>query len=183
MFGIFSNHSLDDETVYDDDWILHASDQDHMPYYRKMSTLEDSTSMDGNCAHAQPGFGKNEMYPCFDEKVTYGLAVIGLDVQGTLPVSLQVDITSEPNVRRWATPAQIHGTVSVSGLQAGRKYKLFRYSSTESLPSAAPFTGAEYETLFTADAYTWTYNDPHTFPSNGATYYVAAAVDSDTVVV
>lgn len=58
MFGIFSNSSLDDLTVYDDDVILHASDQDYMPYYRRMDTLEDSTEMEGNCAIAQPGFGE-----------------------------------------------------------------------------------------------------------------------------
>jgi hypothetical protein len=27
MFGLFSNHPLNDTNVYDDDWILHASDQ------------------------------------------------------------------------------------------------------------------------------------------------------------
>jgi hypothetical protein len=37
-----------------------------------MVTLEDSTAMGGNCAAAQPGFGKNEMYPCIDKSVTYG---------------------------------------------------------------------------------------------------------------
>ena len=42
---------------------------------RAMSTLEDSIAMEGNCNDAQPGFGKNEMYPCIDENVTYGLAV------------------------------------------------------------------------------------------------------------
>ena len=47
---------------------------DKQPYYRPMSTLEDSVKMDGNCANAGSGFGRNEMYPCFDEKVTYGLA-------------------------------------------------------------------------------------------------------------
>ena len=55
-----------------------------MPYYRAMSTLEDTTDMDGNCAAAQPGFGKNEMYPCIDEAVTYGLAVTGLAVDYAL---------------------------------------------------------------------------------------------------
>ena len=31
MWGIFSNHPLDDPNVYDDDWVLHASDQDYLP--------------------------------------------------------------------------------------------------------------------------------------------------------
>jgi hypothetical protein len=182
IFGIFSDKALDDETAYDDDWILHASDQDSLPYYRKLSTLEDSTSMNGNCAKAQAGFGKNEMYPCFDEKVTYGLAVTGLAVKGTLPVSLSVDITSEPNVRSWQKASQIHGTATVSGLTAGQKYALFRYSGTQSLPSAAPFTGYERKTAFTATGSTWTYKDPHTFASNSATYYIAAPVADGVVV-
>lgn len=183
LFGIFSDHALDDETAYDDDWILHASDQDLMPYYRKMSSLEDSTDMNGNCANAQPGFGKNEMYPCFDEKVTYGLSVTGLAVTGTLPVSLSVDITSEPNVRFFQKASQIHGTVTVSGLQAGKKYVLYRYSGTESLPSAAPFTGAEHTTPFTSTGSTWTHEDPITFASNSATYYVATEATDDSIVV
>ena len=34
LIGIGSNHSLDDLTVYDDDWILHFSDQDLQTYVR-----------------------------------------------------------------------------------------------------------------------------------------------------
>ena len=71
IYGIYSKHSLDDATVYDDDIIVHQSDQDDLPYYRRMDTLEDTRKMDGNCASAQAGFGKNEMYPCFYESVTY----------------------------------------------------------------------------------------------------------------
>jgi len=183
MFGIFSDHPLDDENVYDDDWILHASDQDLMPYYRKMSTLQDSTTMDGNCANAQPGFGRNEMYPCFDQHVTYGLAVTGLDVKGTLPVSLEVDITEEPNVRQSGRAKAVHGSVTVSGLQSGKKYTLYRYAGTDTLPKSAPFSGAEHETPFTATGSTWTFQDPNTFMSNTAVYYVAAAAAEEAVAV
>jgi hypothetical protein len=49
-----------------------------------MGTLEDSTSMDGNCAKAGHGWGQNEAYPCIDSNVTYGLAVSGLQVTGTV---------------------------------------------------------------------------------------------------
>jgi len=176
MFGIYSNHSLDDLTVYQDDWILHASDQDYEPYYRPMSTLEDDLSMQGNCRHAGSGFGKNEMYPCFDEKVTYGLAVTGIAVKDSLPVSLQVDITQEPNVRSGSRPKPVHGKVTVSGLTSGSNYTLFRYKSTADLPTAQPFAPkAEYITDFVATGKNWTYNDPHTFESNSATYYLAAS--------
>jgi len=176
MFGIYSNHSLDDQTVYSDDWILHASDQDYEPYYRPISTLEDTLSMQGNCRHAGSGFGKNEMYPCFDDHVTYGLAVTGINVQGTLPVSLSVDITKEPNVRSGSRPSQIHGKVTVTGLTSGTSYTIYRYKSTADLPSKQPFApNAEYTTDFVASGTSYTWSDPHTFASNSATYYLAAA--------
>lgn len=172
MFGIWSNHPLSDATVYDDDWIVHASDQDYEPYFRPMKTLEDDLNMRGNCLHAGSGFGKNEMYPCFDEKVTYGLAVTGLNVKGTLPVALEVDITEEPNVRSGARPKQVHGKVTVSGLTTGGSYTIYRYNSTSSLPAGPPFKGAVHG--FKATGSSYSYSDPSTFASNTAVYYLAA---------
>ena len=140
--------------------------------------------MDGNCDTAQPGFGKNEMYPCFDELVTYGIvksrnfgfsmcvtyltlgpkmgvprgncppnfqhvptcvflvagvAITGLAVEGSLPVSLTVDSYQEPNVRSFQKPSQLHATATVHGLKAGQAYSLYRFNSTELLPAAQPF--------------------------------------------
>jgi len=176
MFGIYSNHSLDDSTVYADDWILHASDQDYEPYFRPMSTLEDDLRMEKNCRNAGSGFGKNEMYPCFDEKVTYGMAVTGINVEGTLPVSLVVDINAEPNIRSGGRAKAVHGKVTVSGLTSGKSYTLYRYKSTASLPSRPPFaTGAEYTHDFTASGPSYVYSDPNSFLSSSATYYLAAA--------
>jgi hypothetical protein len=175
IFGIFSNYSLDDPTVYPDDVIVHASDQDYEPYYRAMSTLEDTLLMEGNCLDAQPGFGKNEMYPCFDDQVTYGLAVTGMKVNGSLPVSLSVDIVAEPNVRYFQKAIPVHGTVTVSGLNAGSSYTLFRYDSTDSVPATPPFdTTAQHITNFVASADTWLYKDPISWMSNTAVYYLAA---------
>jgi len=181
MWGIYSNHPLNDTNVFDDDWILHASDQDKLPYYRPLNSLDDSTRMDGNCKNAQPGFGRNEMYPCFDEHVTYGLAVKGLAVTGGLPVSLSTDgAVEEPNVRTGASPTLLHGTVTVSDVKPGGRYVLYRYNSTESLPSGPPFQSSSFASkkAFVATGSTWTYDDPMGFPSSGATYYVAAAADT-----
>ena len=50
MYGLYSNHPLTDETVYDDDVILHASDQDFDSYYRPLNSLDDTLAMSGNCA-------------------------------------------------------------------------------------------------------------------------------------
>ena len=68
MYGLYSNHSLNETTVYDDDVIVHTSDQDLNPYYRRIRSLPDGLDMTGNCKDAQPGFGKNEMYPCFTKQ-------------------------------------------------------------------------------------------------------------------
>merc|ERR1711998_257143 len=118
---------------------------------------------------------------CIDEDVTYGLAITGLAVEGTLPVTLEIPDTSEPNVRSWSSPSNLHGTVTVSGLEAGKDYVLYRYSGTDTLPSKAPFTGYEDMTTFTAQDSTWKFEDPKTFKSNSATYYVA--VEANSVVV
>lgn len=122
-------------------------------------------------------FGKNEMYPCFDSSVTYGLAVTGLAVTGTLPVSLSTDgAVSEPDTRQGQPPAALHGTVTVSGLTSGTSYVLYRYNGTAALPLGPPFdVNYEFKVPFVATAATWTYVDPQTFLSNTATYYVAVA--------
>lgn len=174
--GIFSNHSLEDPEVYDDDVILHASDQDLEPYYRPLNSLDDTIAMSGNCANAGSGFGKNEMYPCFDSHVTYGLAVTGLDVNGTtFPVSLSTDgAVSEPDTRMGAPPSSLKGTVTVRGLTPGTKYILYRYLGTETLPTGPNNfnVGFQYATPFTASAESWTLKDPKPFASNTAIYYV-----------
>jgi len=184
MWGIFSNHSLDDPEVYDDDVILHGSDQDLETYYRPMSTLEDDSNMEGNCKEAGAGFGKNEMYPCVDKDVTYGISVTGLATKGTLPVSLTVDTTQEPDVRMFQKPSEVHGTVTVSGLTAGSSYVLYRFKGTENLPAGPDFEqGSSYSRIpFNATDTTWTYADPEPFMSNTATYYVATPAPYSIVV-
>ena len=63
MWGIYSNSSLGDSTVYPDDVIVHGSDYapdgaDNLGYFRRMDSLVDTTDMNGNCSEAQPGVGK-----------------------------------------------------------------------------------------------------------------------------
>ena len=184
IYGIFSNHSLNDTRVYDDDWIVHASDQDKEPYYRAFSTLEDTPAMEGNCRDAQAFPGKNEMYPCFDSSVTYGVAVKGLSVtEASLPLALEVrdlnhnDIR-EPDVRLW--PKWLHhsiplqGTVHITGLVSGEAYTLYRYNSTVNVPEGPPYDRtAERVKHFVAPNTEWFYEDPKPFESHSATYYVA----------
>ena len=186
MWGLFSNHPLDDENVYDDDWIVHGSDQDYLPYYRPLNSLHDNTSMSGNCAHAGSGFGKNEMYPCFDESLTYGLAVRGLAINApTLPLVLSTDgAVREPNTRSGAPATALKGTVTISGLIANRRYVIYRYDGTDALPTEPPFNRGHTITIhFVAAGPTHEWSDPKPFSSDSAVYYVCVpgedAVASD----
>ena len=114
---------------------------------------------------------------CFDQSVTYGLAVTGLNVSGTLPLALTTDgAVSEPNVRMGAPPANLHGDVWVSGLTAGASYAIYRYNATALLPFGPPFenTAFEVRTPFVASGATFHFADPKTFLSNTAVYYIAA---------
>jgi hypothetical protein len=182
IWGFGSNHPLDDPNVYDDDWLVHGSGQDLHSYYRTFASLEDTAAMKGNCGKAQLGIGRNEMYPCIYDQVDYGLAITGIAVEGSLPVSLSVDRQSEPNVRSWAQEAQLHGTVSVRGLRKGRRYALYRYASTAALPAGRPFNRTcEYTVRFVAQGDSWSYQDTHPFPSSGATYYIAVPEEGTAV--
>lgn len=83
-----------------------------MAAHRRFHSLEDSTKMDGNCAVAQAGFGRNEMYPCINDQTDYGIAIMG--VKGSvLPVSLAVDNKEEPNIREGQHPSLMHATASL----------------------------------------------------------------------
>lgn len=97
-----------------------------------------------------------------------------------MPVTLDVDKQVEANVRMWASPDELHGKVTVSGLTAGHGYTLYRYGSTESFPTGSDLSGYEHKQQFTAEGTTWTYEDPNTFSSHSATYYLAVP---DTAVV
>ena len=79
-------------------------------------------------------------------------------------------------MRVFAPPAKLHARVTVSGLHTGSSYTLSRFTG---LPVAnAPSEGIESTVNFTASAETWVYADPAPFASDGATYYVATALEA-----
>jgi hypothetical protein len=119
---------------------------------------------------------------CIPQDVDYGIAVTGVvDPQHvTLPVSLSVPSSSEPNVSQGASPVQMTGTVTVRGLSSGVTYSLYRYDDYTTVPSAA--SAADYATSsyihrtdFTATGSTWTLVDPNTFTSDGSSTYRCVA--------
>jgi len=174
IIGFGTNHGLDDAEVYDDDWLLHFSDQDLHPYYRHFNTLQDDTKMQGNCKNAQAGPGRNEMYPCIFDQVDYGLAVTGLNTTvSTLRIVLDVDRQDEPDVRFFQRPVSLYGTLRVFGLQKGSTYVLYRFKGIQALPSSKFDSGYEHKTTFGAQADSWLFADPSPMLSSGAYYYIA----------
>eukprot|EP00935_MAST-01C_sp_MAST-1C-sp1_P002294 g2294.t1 len=175
VLGIGSNHSLNDTTVYDDDWLVHLSDENEhelVTYYRTFGSLQDGFAMKGNCLHSDPT--RSCAYPCFFEQVTYGIAVKGfLKEKPTLPVSIDVDTMEEPDSRDHQKPIRMHANITVRGLSSGSAYILYRFSGFNSFPASGT-SGYESKVSFTAPAAgVWRYRDPKTFLSNGAVYYIA----------
>ena len=126
------------------------------------------------------------MYPCFDQSVTYGLAVTGLAVKGALRVALSTDgASAEPNIRTGSSPKLLHGNVTVSGLKPNGHYTLYRYNSTQNLPAGPPFAASAFESKLSFESHgaSWSWADPNPFSSAGATYYVAAVAEDEAPVV
>eukprot|EP00928_Gymnodinium_smaydae_P062354 TRINITY_DN46239_c0_g1_i1.p1 TRINITY_DN46239_c0_g1~~TRINITY_DN46239_c0_g1_i1.p1 ORF type:complete len:380 (+),score=36.01 TRINITY_DN46239_c0_g1_i1:52-1140(+) len=184
IVGIGSNHDLSDEVVYDDDWLLHHSNQDLMPYYRTFGSLQDDLNMNGNCQNASTSAPNREAYPCFYEQVAYGMAATGFDTNASvLAVHIDVDKQQEPNVRLMEKPINLHATVTVRGLVPGKSYILYRYEGFNSFPSADLEEGYDRKVKFVAATEEWTYDDADSFLSDGALYYMAAADDAKTLLI
>ena len=68
------------------------------------------------------------------------------------------------------------GTVTVNDVTVGSNYTLYRFNSTEALPSQPPFAPtAQYAVPFTATTNPFVWVDPNTFLSSSSVYYLAAA--------
>lgn len=178
VLGIGSNRSLEDPTVYGDDWVVHLSDEPDergvralATYYRTFESLEDGFAMDGNCLRADPA--RSCSYPCFYDEVTYGIAVRGFARSGppTLPVRIAVDIDEEPDPREGQKPVSMHATVEVRRLTTGKAYTLFRFDGFNAFP-AEGVVGYASKLDFTAEAGEWRYRDPAGFKSDSAVYYI-----------
>jgi hypothetical protein len=140
---------------------------------RAFSTLSATRS---SCASSSTQGG------CIPTDVDYGIAVTGIVDPGhaTLPVSLSVAQSSEPNVSLDASAVPMTATVTVSGLTAGKAYALLRYDDYTQVPTsgaAADFLASSYTHRidFTATGPGWTQADPTPFTSSGASVYRAVA--------
>lgn len=175
-FPRYSKQPLNGTEVRDDDIIVHGSDYspdgaDNLGYFRTFDSLLDDKKMEGNCADAGDGYGKNEMYPCIYDFKTYGTAITG--VQGVtpdeVPVAVLVDTTDEPDVREDEAPTPLTATVIIDG-DADEKFTVYRFDGGDNFPAGDDFSGATsvYEGVSTGG---WV--DPNTFMSNTSVMYRA----------
>jgi hypothetical protein len=190
FWRIYSNHSLDDLTVYDEDIVQHGSDyapdgEANAGYFRNFSSLLDDTDMEGNCLNAQPGYGKNEMYPCIYETITYGYSMMGLDSEEvaagkTLPLSLFVNCTDEPDVRQREAPALLQGHITVAKLTAGVSYSVFRWDDYTTFPTTGSFAASKYSYIYSFEATSNLHDfyDDNLFWSDQSVVYACVATES-----
>lgn len=191
VWGLFSNHSLDDTTVYPDDVLVHGSDYGAYhkiqgpSLYRRFDQLADSKKMDGNCSIAQEGVGHNEYYPCVpNDGRDWGFAITGVaNASSTdVPVSLAVDRFDEPNVEEGQDPVQLHGTVTVGpGLKDGETYDLYTWTDAAHIPADGDYAKSQYtrKTSFKATGDSHVFKDPQTIASDGVTFYRAQASSAE----
>ena len=145
VWGIYTNLSLDDPTVSENDWLVHGSDWDQNGYHREFSTLVDTAKMEGNCANAGTHPGTNEAYPCIYDEVDYGYAITGNQdpKNRTVPAVLIVDNHSEPNINEGRSPAVVHGVLNAT-VVAGQSYTIYRYDGKENVPTDSNFEAGKY---------------------------------------
>ena len=82
-----------------------------------------------------------------------------------------MDQSSEPDVTRGQRPSRMTGTVTVTGLQVGQSYELWRWDSVE---SAYDYANASKTVPFiaqNASSRSFVYADPDPIISNTAVYY------------
>lgn len=195
MWGILSNHSLNQSDYYDSDVIIHGANYgaggsvEGASLYRTMASLPDTRQMDGNCKDAQKGIGRNEFYPCIQTERDFGWAITGIEYSTTdrnaaviQRVSLDVDRYDEPDLRQAAAPAALKATLTVHApLAKGGHYRIMRWDDYHRVPTRSSSTntntntaGAGFDSshdFVASDDGPHIYQDPIPVLSNGTSYY------------
>jgi hypothetical protein len=176
--GVASQHPLsptyyaNDVLTFSDNglWTGTASGQPQYAFSYEFAAIQATRQQ----ANARSG----NIYSLADAVRDYGIAITGIADPNheTLPVRVATSVDYETpqivdgsNTRPAPMPLAL--TVTVSGLHAGAKYNLYRYSSVASVPTSA-FNGHR-----SAAADEWS------FTATGATYTLEQAVVSDEEVI
>eukprot|EP01063_Lacrimia_lanifica_P034686 TRINITY_DN6473_c0_g1_i1.p1 TRINITY_DN6473_c0_g1~~TRINITY_DN6473_c0_g1_i1.p1 ORF type:complete len:327 (+),score=45.49 TRINITY_DN6473_c0_g1_i1:219-1199(+) len=168
VIGISSDHPLDDETVYENDRVLHYDDAGLRTISRTFDSLP-ARRWDGP---GHPVLCQGWYSYCIGYPYGFGWAIKGFtDAKEDVAMAASLSISpsrSEPDTRAGQKPAPITGTLTATGLTSGAKYDIYRWDSAA---TAFTYTDAYKKTSFTAAEATYQYADPDTFMSNSATYY------------
>jgi len=163
VIGIQSNHPLDNTTVFDDDVVLHYTDNGIQTVRRRLTSMDASSAWDGR--RADCGSSPYCMGP-----YAFGWAVHGfLDDAVALPASLRIEPSnSEPDTRNGEHPGPLNGTLHVSGLTVGISYDIYRWDTVE---DAFAYDHRFKKTSFRAEDIAFIYEDSQYIQSDGTTYY------------
>jgi len=167
VVGIQSNHPLNDTTIYDDDVVVHYTDDGTNAVHRKMTTLPCKWAGVGHrasCGWYRYGLG----FP-----YGFGWAVKGFTPDAkqdtAMPAFLHVQPwKQEPDTRSGEKPTALMGTLTATGLTAGAAYDIYRWDSVD---LAFTYTAEYKKASFKAASDTYTYTDDKSFQSDGTTYY------------
>lgn len=165
VYGIYSNHPLDDPKWYDDDYVVHSTDIDFYSYYRRFDSLPANVTSYNT---TKCPMGDYSGYPCVWFERGFGWAITGVEdrAKGRVPVTLHVDRTFEPPPNR--PPTKFKGTLGIKPLQVGVSYEVWRWDN--STIAYNYLAGSVLHRFVAADQnYTWV--DPTPILSNGTTYY------------
>jgi len=189
VVGFRSNYELTDDTVHDSDVFVYFDDASKHNHYVtadkvpgqcnygsddkivrniRQCTAKCSTGLRGQqCVWDQHGY----IYAIQDFT----------DERDAAPVSLSISPwASEPYTRGGYAPIDITGTLTVSSLQSGSVYDIYRWDSAE---DAFVYTDANKIETFTATQDTHTFEDPKTFLSSSATYYRCVPASGGDIIV
>jgi len=166
VIGLQSNHPLDDTEVYDDDVVLHYTDNGLRTVTRAISSLPCTWAGEGEAADCGDySYGVGNPYG-FGWAMKAGFT----SEKSALPVSLKVDPwMSEPDTRSGEAPEALKGTLTVAGCTPGVTYEIYRWDTVES----AFVEYGDVHATFTATDDTFVFVDETSIWSNGTTYFEA----------
>ena len=188
IFGLYSNNPLTDEEVHDDDWLVHGSDyaidgDKNQGYFRKFSSMVDTTAMDGNCKDAIPTWKHNEMYPCFNDQQNYGASIHGLadPKNQTMKSSLTVSLINEPNVRSDEKAVEMEGWLTTYDTIPNYQYIIYRYNNKDNYPTDSDFANSKFDSKMIFKAYGTDHKHKvENILSDGEAYFAVCILKKDT---
>jgi len=131
----------------------------------------------GTLAATRRGTNTGSFTYAIPSRVDYGCAVTGIvdTLRETVPVRLQVDRSSEPNLITGAQPVTLNATVNIQSLVPGKTYSLLRYDDPARVPDSGFLAKGGYTSArtFTATAATQAFTDR--FLSNAVVTYRCVA--------